>query len=316
MTHAGQPPEPGSETAQAAAGQRCGLVAIVGKPNVGKSTLLNALVGQKISITSSKAQTTRHRINGVRTQGQAQFVFVDTPGFQTRHSSALNRSLNKAVTGVIADVDVVLFVVEAGNFTLGDAKVLALLKPGIPAILVANKLDQVHRRSDIAPWLRDMQERHPFAEFLPISAKAPKDVERVLAVCEKYLPEQPWWYAQDELTDRSEKFMASEMVREKLFRLTGDELPYTSTVVIEKWEEEPSPKFKRMLRIAATIIVERDSHKAMVIGEGGEKLKRIGTEARQELEHLMDAKVFLQLFVKVRSGWADDEARVRSFGYE
>jgi GTP-binding protein Era len=316
MIHEGQPPEPGSEAAQAAAGQRCGLVAIVGKPNVGKSTLLNALVGQKISITSSKAQTTRHRINGVRTQGQSQFVFVDTPGFQTRHSSALNRSLNKAVTGVIADVDVVLFVVEAGNFTLGDAKVLALLKPDIPAILVANKLDQVHRRSDIAPWLRDMQERHPFAEFLPISAKAPKDVERVLAVCEKYLPEQPWWYAQDELTDRSEKFMASEMVREKLFRLTGDELPYTSTVVIEKWEEEPSPKFKRMLRIAATIIVERDSHKAMVIGEGGEKLKRIGTEARQELEHLMDAKVFLQLFVKVRSGWADDEARVRSFGYE
>jgi GTP-binding protein Era len=316
MIHEGQPPEPGSEAAQAAAGQRCGLVAIVGKPNVGKSTLLNALVGQKISITSSKAQTTRHRINGVRTQGQSQFVFVDTPGFQTRHSSALNRSLNKAVTGVIADVDVVLFVVEAGNFTLGDAKVLALLKPDIPAILVANKLDQVHRRSDIAPWLRDMQERHPFAEFLPISAKAPKDVERVLAVCEKYLPEQPWWYAQDELTDRSEKFMASEMVREKLFRLTGDELPYTSTVVIEKWEEEPSPKFKRMLRIAATIIVERDSHKAMVIGEGGEKLKRIGTEARQELEHLMDAKVFLLLFVKVRSGWADDEARVRSFGYE
>jgi GTP-binding protein Era len=316
MIHEGQPPEPGSEPAQAAAGQRCGLVAIVGKPNVGKSTLLNALVGQKISITSSKAQTTRHRINGVRTQGQAQFVFVDTPGFQTRHSSALNRSLNKAVTGVIADVDVVLFVVEAGNFTLGDAKVLALLKPEIPAILVANKLDQVHRRSDIAPWLRDMQERHPFAEFLPISAKAPKDVERVLAVCEKYLPEQPWWYAQDELTDRSEKFMASEMVREKLFRLTGDELPYTSTVVIEKWEEEPSPKFKRMLRIAATIIVERDSHKAMVIGEGGEKLKRIGTEARQELEQLFDAKVFLQIFVKVRSGWADDEARVRSFGYE
>jgi GTPase len=316
MTHEGQSPEEGSEAAKAAAGQRCGLVAIVGKPNVGKSTLLNALVGQKISITSSKAQTTRHRIHGVRTQGQAQFVFVDTPGFQTRHSSALNRSLNKAVTGAIADVDVVLFVVEAGNFTLGDAKVLALLKPDIPAILVANKLDQVHRRSDIAPWLRDMQERHPFAEFLPISAKVPKDVERVLAVCEKYLPEQPWWYAEDELTDRSEKFMASEMVREKLFRLTGDELPYTSTVVIEKWEEEPSPKFKRMLRIAATIIVERDSHKAMVIGEGGEKLKRIGTEARQELEHLMDAKVFLQLFVKVRSGWADDEARVRSFGYE
>jgi GTPase len=300
----------------AAGGQRCGLVAIVGKPNVGKSTLLNALVGQKISITSRKAQTTRHRITGVRTEGATQFVFVDTPGFQTRHSSALNRSLNRAVTGAIADVDVVLFVVEAGNFTLGDAKVLALLKPDIPAILVANKLDLVNRRGELAPWLRDMQARHPFTEFMPISAKQPKDIQRLLDVCGKYLPEQPWFYAEDELTDRSERFMAGEMVREKLFRLTGDELPYTSTVVIEKFEEEPSAKFKRMVRIAATLVVERDSHKAMIIGEGGERLKRIGTEARQELEQLFDAKVFLQLFVKVRSGWADDEARVRSFGYE
>ena len=298
------------------AGQRCGLVAIVGKPNVGKSTLLNALVGQKISITSAKAQTTRHRINGVRTEGNNQIVFVDTPGFQTRHSSALNRSLNKAVTGVIADVDLVLFVVEAGNFTLGDAKVLALLKPDIPSILVANKLDEVHRRAELAPWLRDMQERHPFTEFMPISARNPKDVARVLEVCAKYLPEQPWFYGADELTDRSEKFLASEMIREKLFRLTGDELPYTSTVVIEEFKEEPSPKHGRMLRIAATIVVERDSHKAMIIGEGGEKLKRIGTEARQELEQLLGAKVFLQTFVKVRSGWADDEAKVRSFGYE
>jgi GTP-binding protein Era len=305
-------------TSDAAAGaaQRCGLVAIVGRPNVGKSTLLNALVGQKISITSAKAQTTRHRITGVRTEGRNQIVFVDTPGFQTRHSSALNRSLNKTVTGVIGDVDLVLFVVEAGNFTLGDAKVLALLKPGIPAILLANKLDQVHRRAEIAPWLRDMQQRHPFAEFMPISAKAPKDMERVLEVCARYLPEQPWFYGADELTDRSEKFLASEMIREKLFRLTGDELPYTSTVVIEEFKEEPSPKHGRMLRIAATIVVERDSHKAMIIGEGGEKLKRIGTEARQELEQLLGAKVFLQTFVKVRSGWADDEAKVRSFGYE
>jgi GTP-binding protein Era len=296
--------------------QRCGLVAIVGKPNVGKSTLLNALVGQKISITSSKAQTTRHRISGVRTEGDTQFIFVDTPGFQTRHSSALNRSLNRAVTGAIGDVDVVLFVVEAGNFTLADAKVLSLLKPDIPAILVANKVDTLHRRGDLAPWLRDMQERHPFTEFMPISAKNPKDIERVLQVCGKFLPEQPWFYGEDELTDKSERFMAGEMVREKLFRLTGDELPYTSTVVIDEFKEEPSPKFKRMVRIAATIVVERDSHKAMVIGEGGEKLKRIGTEARTELERLFDAKVFLQMFVKVRSGWADDEARVRSFGYE
>ena len=268
-------------------------MAIVGRPNVGKSTLLNALVGQKISITSRKPQTTRHRITGVRTEGATQFVFVDTPGFQTRHGSALNRSLNRAVTGVVGDVDLVLFVVEAGNFTLADAKVLALLKPGIPAILVANKLDQVHRRGELAPWLRDMQQRHPFVEFMPVSAKNAKDVQRILEVCAKYLPEQPWFYEQDELTDRSEKFLASEMIREKLFRLTGEELPYTSTVVIDKFEEEPSPKHGRMVRIAATIIVERDGHKAMVIGEGGEKLKRIGTEARQELETLLGAKVFL-----------------------
>lgn len=296
--------------------QRCGVIAIVGKPNVGKSTLLNALVGQKISITSRKAQTTRHRITGVRTLGGTQFIFVDTPGFQTRHSSALNRSLNKAVTGAVGDVDLVLFVVEAGNFALADAKALALLKPGIPAILVANKLDQVHRRGELAPWLRDMQQRHDFAEFVPMSAKNAKDVERLFSICEKYLPQQPWWYSADELTDRSEKFLASEIVREKLFRFTGEELPYTSTVVIDKFEEEPSPKHNRLVRIAATIVVERDGHKAMVIGEGGEKLKRIGTEARQELERLMGAKVFLQLWVKVRTGWADDEARVRSFGYE
>ena len=296
--------------------QRCGVIAIVGKPNVGKSTLLNALVGQKISITSRKAQTTRHRITGIHSAGASQFIFVDTPGFQTRHATALNRSLNKTVLGAVGDVDLVLFVVEAGKFTLADAKVLSLLKPGVPALLLANKLDQVQRRSDLAPWLREMQQRHAFAEFVPLSAKNAKDVERLIGICEKYLPEQPWWYSADELTDRSEKFLAGETVREKLFRFTGDELPYTSTVVVDKFEEEPSPKHKRLVKIAATIIVERDGHKAMVIGEMGERLKRIGTEARQELEKLMDCKVFLEVWVKVRTGWADDEARVRSFGYE
>ena len=296
--------------------QHCGLVAIVGRPNVGKSTLLNALVGQKISITSRKAQTTRHRITGIRTQGATQFIFVDTPGFQTQHNNALNRSLNKTGLGAVGDVDLVLFVVEAGHFTLGDAKVLALLNEKTPVLLIANKLDTVHRRAEIAPWLRDMQSRHAFAEFVPMSAKNAKDIERLLGICEKFLPEQPWWYAEDELTDRSERFLASEIVREKLFRLTGDELPYTSTVVIDKFEEEPGKTVSRMVRIAATIVVERDGHKAMVIGDKGERLKRIGTETRQELERLMDAKVFIELWVKVRSGWADDEARVRSFGYE
>jgi len=299
------------------AGQRCGLIAIVGKPNVGKSTLLNALVGQKISITSRKAQTTRHRITGMHTQGATQFVFVDTPGFQTLHGNALNKSLNKTVVGAVADVDLILLVVEAGSFTPADARVLALLDKSIPTLLIANKLDHVHRRGDIAPWLQGMAQKHAFAEFVPMSAKSAKDIERLLGICEKYLPEQAWWYAEDELTDRSERFMAAEMVREKLFRLTGDELPYTSTVVIDKFEEEAGRgKHRRLLKIAATIVVERDSHKAMVIGDKGERIKRIGTETRVELEKLMDAKVFIEMWVKVRSGWADDEARVRSFGYE
>jgi GTPase len=309
-------PVPRSPALETVDGQRCGLVAIVGKPNVGKSTLLNALVGQKISITSRKAQTTRHRITGIRTRGATQFVFVDTPGFQTRHNTALNRSLNKTVLGAVGDVDLVLFVVEAGSFTLADAKVLSLLKQGVPTLLIANKLDTVLRRGDMPVWLKSMQERHAFAEFVPMSAKNAKDVERLFGICEKFLPEQGWFYGADELTDRSEKFLASETVREKLFRFTGDELPYTSTVLIDKFEEEASPKSGRMVRIAATIVVEREGHKAMVIGEKGERLKRIGTEARQELEKLMDCKVFIELWVKVRSGWADDEARVRSFGYE
>jgi GTP-binding protein Era len=295
--------------------QRCGLVAIVGRPNVGKSTLLNALVGQKVSITSNKAQTTRHRITGIRTVEEAQFVFVDTPGFQTRHAAALNRTLNRTVQGVLADVDVVLFVVEAGRFGLDDAKVLGLMQnegmQGKPVFLIANKLDTVQRRADLAPWLKSMQERHDFAEFVPLSAHRPADVQRLLGILKPYLPEQQWFYEEDALTDRSERFLASEIIREKLFRLTGDELPYASTVVIDRFEEEG-----QLRRIAASIVVERDAHKGMIIGAGGERLKRIGSESRQELETLMGAKVFLELWVKVRSGWADSEEHLRSYGYE
>ena len=295
--------------------QRCGLVAIVGRPNVGKSTLLNALVGQKISITSNKAQTTRHRITGIRTVEEAQFVFVDTPGFQVKHTAPLNRTLNRTVLASLGDVDVVLFVVEAGRFGLPDAKVLALLESeamkGKPVLLVANKLDEMPRRHDVLPWLKQMQDRHTFAEFVPLSATRAADVERLLGIVKPYLPEQPWLYEEDALTDRSERFLASELIREKLFRLTGDELPYSCTVVIDKFEEE-----QNLRRIAATIVVERDAHKGMVIGDGGEVLKRIGSEARQELERLWDGKVFLELWVKVRSGWADDEAHLRSYGYE
>ncbi len=343
----------------ASAPRRCGLVAIVGRPNVGKSTLLNALVGQKISITSRKAQTTRHRITGVRTLGASQFVFVDTPGFQTRHGSALNRNLNRTVQAVLADVDLVLFIVEARRFGLDDAKVLNLLPPDKPVLLVANKLDTVKRRSEMLPWLKDMQQRHPFVEFVPLSARREADVRRLLTILERHLPQRDWLYDEEALTDRSERFLAGEIVREKLFRLTGDELPYTSTVVIDRFEEEggqedapgdapeeapedapedappgergavddragdagrgaaPGRRRARPLRrIGATIVVEREAHKRMVIGEGGERLKRIGTESRLELEKLLDARVFLELWVKVRSGWADDETHLRSYGYE
>jgi len=291
--------------------QRCGLVAIVGRPNVGRSTLLKALVGQKVSITSRKAQTTRHRITGVRTLRNAQFVFVDTPGFQTRHAGALDRTLNRTVQSTLADVDVVLFVVEAGRFVLDDAKVLALLPEDKPVLLVANKLDAVRRRAELAPWLQAMAERRAFAEFVPLAATRPADAARLLDIVAPYLPEQAWLHDEDALSDRSERFLAGEIIREKLFRLTGDELPYASTVLIEKFEEEGG-----LRRIAAVVVVEREAHKGMVIGERGERLKRIGSEARVELERLLDAKVFLELWVRVRSGWADDERHLRSYGYE
>ena len=297
---------------------RCGLIAIVGRPNVGKSTLLNALVGQKVSITSRKAQTTRHRITGIRTQGEAQFVFVDTPGFQTRHAAALNKTLNRTVLSSLSDVDLVIFVTEAGKFTADDEKVLNLMRPpgfSKPVVLVGNKLDALPRRQDVLPWLQKMQDEYKFAEFVPLSAQKTTDVERLLGILKPLLPEQPWFHDEEALTDRSEKFLASELIREKIFRLTGDELPYTSTVVIDKFEEEPGVRAARMVRIAATVIVEREAHKGMIIGEGGERLKRIGAEARQDLEPLLDAKVFLELWVKVRSGWADNEEHLRTYGY-
>ncbi len=314
----------GDNASVAVSEQRCGLVAIVGRPNVGKSTLLNALVGQKVSITSRKAQTTRHRITGICTEGDTQFVFVDTPGFQTRHTvrgtAALNRNLNKTVQSTLSDVDVVLFLVEAGKYGPDDAKVLALLPSNKPVLLVANKLDLVHRREDLFPWLQAMQAEHPFTEFVPLSAQKEGDARRLLDVVRPHLPQQGWWYDSEALTDRTDRFLASEIVREKLFRLTGDELPYTSTVVIEQFIDEPPPPDRPqstgMVRIAATIIVERDQHKGMVIGDKGERLKRLGTEARTELERLMGRKVFLEVWVKVRSGWADDDARLRTYGYE
>ena len=287
------------------------MVAIVGRPNVGKSTLMNALVGQKVSITSRKAQTTRHRITGIRTEGEAQFIFVDTPGFQTKHSGALNRSLNRAVTSTLSSVDAVLFVIEAGRFASDDQQVLNLIPPSAPTLLIANKLDRVDDKDALFPFMQQMSALREFKEIVPLSAKNVDDIKRLLATVQPYLPEGEPIYGEDDLTDRSERFLAAEILREKVFRWTGDELPYTSTVLIEKFETEG-----RLRRIFATILVERDSHKAMIIGQKGAKLKQISTEARLDMERLFDGPVYLETFIKVRSGWADNDAGLRAYGYE
>ena len=292
-------------------GFRCGMIAIVGRPNVGKSTLMNALVGQKISITSKKAQTTRHRITGINTTKDAQFIFVDTPGFQTRHDAALNRSLNRAVTSTLTSVDVILFVVEAGRFGPDDQKVLDLIPPGMPTLLIANKIDRLRDKEILFPFMEQVSKLREFVEFVPLSATHPEDAERLLETIRPYLPEGKPIYDEDDLTDRSSRFLAAEILREKVFRWTGDELPYTSTVLIDKFEEEG-----RLKRIFATILVERDSQKGIVIGKEGSKLKQINTDARMDMEKLFDGPVYLETFVKVKSGWADNEAGLRAYGYE
>ena len=298
---------------------RCGTVALVGRPNVGKSTLLNALVGQKVSITSRKAQTTRHRILGVQTTETAQFILVDTPGFQTKYSNAMNKMMNRTVKTTMADVDVICFVVESGYWSKADQEVLELLPKDVPVVLLANKLDVFASRADapddrdqkLFAFMREMSEKFNFSEIIPMTAKSQDDVKRLLTFLEPYLPEQEAIYDSEMLTDRSEKFLAAEILREKVFRYTGDELPYSSAVIIEQFKMDG-----KMRRIAATILVDRESHKAMVIGEKGAKLKRISTEARQDMEKLFDGKVFLETWVKVKSGWADDRVILREQGLE
>lgn len=290
---------------------RSGFLAIVGRPNVGKSTLLNRLVGEKISIVSRKAQTTRHRILGILTTKEAQFVFVDTPGFQTRYSNALNRAMNRGVTQTLSDVDVVFFVIEAGRFGANDRAVLRLMPEGVPVILVINKTDRLANKAALLPFLAEVSAEHEFSAVVPISAASGKQTDELLKEARKYLPNEELLYPEDELTDKSERFLASEYIREKLFRLLGDELPYAATVEIEKFEQEG-----KLRRVFAAIVVDRDSHKAIVIGKGGETLKRIASEARQDMERLFDAKVYLEIWVKVKSGWADDERLLKSLGYD
>ena len=290
---------------------RCGYIAIVGRPNVGKSTLMNQLIGAKVSITSRKAQTTRHRITGIQTLGDAQFIYVDTPGFQTRHSNALNKTLNKTVTNTLISADVILYLVEAGTFGPADQQVIELLPTDVPVILVINKSDRVKDKAALMPFAQEVSSKHNFAAIVPVSAKLKFQLDALQGEIKRLLPENAPIFGPDDITDRSEKFLASEIVREKLFRLVGDELPYTSTVLIEKFEQEGD-----LRRIFAAILVERDTHKSMVIGNKGARLKEVSTQSRLDMEKLFGGPVYLEIWIKVKSGWADNEAGLRAYGYE
>jgi GTP-binding protein Era len=294
-----------------AADFRCGYIAIVGRPNVGKSTLMNVLIGAKVSITSRKAQTTRHRITGIQTIDNAQFIYVDTPGFQTRHANALNKTLNKTVTGSLTSSDVILFLVEAGTFGPADQQVVDLLPKDVPVILVINKSDRVKDKAALMPFAQKVAALYSFAAIVPVSAKLRFQTEALEREIRTRLPENPPVFGPDDITDRSEKFLAAEIVREKVFRLLGDELPYTSTVLIEQFEQEGN-----LRRVFAAILVERDTHKSMIIGNKGARLKDISTQSRLDMEKLFGGPVYLEIWVKVKSGWADNEAGLRAYGYE
>ncbi|TAM85255.1 MAG: GTPase Era [Candidimonas sp.] len=289
---------------------RCGFVAIVGRPNVGKSTLANALVGSKVSIVSRRAQTTRHRIHGVLTRADAQFVFVDTPGYQNRHGGVMNRMMNRVVSQVLADVDVVVHVVEAGKWSRGDEELLPLLPVGDKAILAVNKVDLLKHKNDLFPYVGKIVARHDYGGVVPVSAARGTQLEALLAEIRARLPEGEALFDADTFTDRPARFVAAELLREKIFRLVGDELPYGCTVVIERWDEAP-----RSARIAACVLVERENHRPILLGAGGAHMKRIASEARHDIAQLLDKPVFLEVYVKVRKGWSEHEETLRELGY-
>jgi len=289
-----------------------GLIAIVGRPNVGKSTLLNALLGQKISITSKKPQTTRHRILGILTEENKQAILVDTPGLHTEEKRAINRLMNRAASSSIAEVELIMFLVEGTHWTQDDELVLSKVKQsGAPCILVVNKTDNISDKDELLPHLEKLGAMHDFRDIVPISASKGHGVNTIHKLCLASLPEGGFWFDEDQVTDRSSRFMASEIIREKLIRFTGDELPYSITVEIEQFKMDN----KGIIHINALVLVERDSQKRMVIGNRGERLKTIGQEARRDMENLFESKVFLETWVKVKSGWADDERALRSLGY-
>ena len=290
---------------------RTGYVAIVGRPNVGKSTLLNKLLQQKISITSRKAQTTRFRIHGILTDDRSQYIFVDTPGFQKQYTNRLNTAMNRVVTQSIQDVDVVLFVIEALQFDQRDIEALKILPSTVPVILVINKIDRVSEKNRLLPFLQEMARVFEFASVIPISAMHRIQLPNLLEVIRKYLPVSSPLYDKDEITDRNERFIVSEFIREKLFRLLGDELPYSTSVVVDQFQQVDG-----IYKIYATILVEKPNQKAIIIGKNGEKLKQISSQARLDMEVLLGQKVYLQTWVKVKSGWADSASVLKSLGYE
>ena len=292
------------------AGFRTGTVAIVGRPNVGKSTLLNRLVGAHVAATSRKAQTTRHRLLGIRTDDDTQYLFVDTPGYQTQHANALNRAMNRTVGQVASEVDVAVMVIDARGWDERDDPVLALIPPKLPVVLALNKIDKAVDRARVAAVLDASSRKRDFAALVPISASKGTQLKALLGEIRKHLPEGEPAYGADDITDRPERFLAAELVRERIFRLLGDELPYAIAVDVEGFEQQGN-----LRRISATIYVDRPGHKAIVIGEKGATLKRIGTEARHAMEELFGSKVFLELWVKVKSGWADSDAALRQLGY-
>jgi GTP-binding protein Era len=289
---------------------RCGQVAIVGRPSVGKSTLVNALVGARISITSKRPQTTRYRIRGIMTTAAAQFIFVDTPGFQAHYRSRLNERMNRTVRDSLADVDVIVVVVDAARLTEADRDVLALLPDGVPVIVAVNKVDRLPDKTRLLPLLATIGAARDFAAIVPISAEKEWQLDALTAEIAGRLPPGPALYRADDLTDRDERFLAAEYLREKIFRLLGDEVPYAAAVAIDTFAHEAN-----LRRIHATVFVEKASQRAILLGEGGTRMKAIASAARRDMERMFDGKVFLEVWVRVKSGWADDERMLTRLGY-
>ncbi len=292
---------------------RCGMVSIVGRPNVGKSTLMNHLIGQKVSITSRKPQTTRHRIHGIHTRDHYQIIFADTPGIHTGQDRALNRAMNDAAVSTLSGVDVVCMMVDGLKWTPADEHVLSLLPqhPEMPVLLIINKVDSLDDKAQLLPHIETLSERYPFDAVVPVSALREQNLEALEKALVERLPEGEFWYDEDQLTDRSLRFMAAEIIREKVVRQLGQELPHQVSVEVEMWEDGP-----RITEISAAILVERRGQKKILIGDGGDRIKQIGTQAREDIERLIERKVMLNLWVKIKAGWSDDARALRSLGYD